>query len=102
MNFSGGRGGRHLDKPSNNCAPERLVAAAAFFGSTTRVPTLWIYAENDTYFPPALSRQMARAFDDAGGRAEYHLLPPLPGEGHFAVRSEGWSGILADFLARSR
>lgn len=99
VNFSGGRGGRHLNRPMNNCAPDRLVAAAARFGRTTRVPTLWIYAENDTFFPPELSRSMAHAFTGAGGRAEYHLLPPLTGEGHFAIRSDAWTGVLQNFLA---
>ena len=99
VNFSGGRGGHHLNRPLNNCAPERLVAAAGQFGRTARVPTLWIYAENDTYFPPALSVEMVAAFRKAGGRADYQLLPPLAGEGHFAIRGEAWSGALERFLA---
>ena len=98
INFSGGRGGHNFNKPLNNCSPERLVTAAGVFGRTTRVPTLWLYAENDTYFPPALSQAMAGAFQNAGGRAEYHLLPPLAGDGHFVIRSTEWSGILQQFL----
>ncbi|MBI4274896.1 MAG: alpha/beta fold hydrolase, partial [Rhizobiales bacterium] len=46
INFAGGRGGRVNGRPNNNCAPERLVAAAEQFGATTRIPTLWIYTEN--------------------------------------------------------
>jgi len=99
VNFSGGRGGHHMNKPDNNCAPDRLVAAVGLFGQTTRVPTLWIYAENDTYFPPALSQAMVAAFRSGGGRADYELLPPLSGEGHFAIRSSEWSDILEKFLA---
>jgi dienelactone hydrolase len=98
INFSGGRGGHNLHQPLNNCSPERLVTAAGVFGGTTRVPTLWLYAENDTFFPPALSQAMATAFRNSGGRAEYHLFPPLAGDGHFVIRSTGWNGILQQFL----
>src|SRR5262245_54143101 len=59
INFSGGRGGRSYDKPNNNCAPDRLVAAARTFGAAARLPTLWIYASNDTFFDPDLSKRMA-------------------------------------------
>jgi dienelactone hydrolase len=32
INFAGGRGGQAVFRPDNNCAPERLVAAAGIFG----------------------------------------------------------------------
>ncbi|MBL8576304.1 MAG: prolyl oligopeptidase family serine peptidase [Mesorhizobium sp.] len=99
VNFSGGRGGRHLNKPLNNCAPDRLITTVADFGKTTSVPTLWIYAENDTYFPPELSQEMAKAFRDSGGRADYVLLPPIGDEGHFAILSDKWTPRLQAFLA---
>lgn len=101
VNFSGGRGGRHLNRPGNNCAPERLVQTAGRLGATMHVPTLWLYAENDSYFPPALSRAMADAFIEAGGRADYRLLPPYGSEGHFVIRGNDWNGALQDFLGRS-
>ena len=36
---------------------------------------LWIYTENDSYFPPSLSRRLADAFRAAGGTVDYRLLP---------------------------
>lgn len=99
VNFSGGRGGRHLNRPLNNCAPDRLIAAAAQFGRTARVPTLWIYAENDSYFPPQLSAALAEAFRNAGGRADYVLLPPVGPEGHFVILGDGWASQLQGFLS---
>jgi len=104
VSFAGGRGGRAYDKPNNNCSPERLVAAAAEFGRSARVPTLWLYAENDSFFAPALSRRMYDSFRSAGGIAEYHLLPPVGAEGHQMINardaSEAWKPILAEFLSR--
>ncbi|MFA5111898.1 MAG: CocE/NonD family hydrolase, partial [Desulfobaccales bacterium] len=54
INFSGGRGSME----EGNCSPARLIEACALLGRHTRVPTLWVYAENDTYFPPWLARDM--------------------------------------------
>lgn len=102
VDFSGGRGGRDRNKANNNCAPDRLVAAAAAYGRTSRIPTLWLYAENDTYFAPELSRRMADAFGAAGGDAEYHLLPPVRGDGHALALTAGreatWEAPLDAFL----
>jgi hypothetical protein len=47
---------------------------------------LWIYAENDSYFGPELTKRMHNAFTAAGGDAEYHLLPAFGNDGHFHDR----------------
>jgi dienelactone hydrolase/invasion protein IalB len=100
--FAAGRGGRVDGKPNNNCAPDKLVEATAQFGRTSRVPMLWIYIENDTFFGPDLSRRMHEAFAAAGGNAEYHLLPPFGNEGHFLIGSPNsipiWSPLVTRFL----
>ncbi|QAY96599.1 peptidase [Methylovirgula ligni] len=105
VNFSGGRGGHAGNRPGVNCASEKLVAAAAHFGASARVPSLWLYAGNDSYFSPALSRQMADAWRAAGGKAEYDLLPPQRDEGHFFVEypesAAAWSTQVESFLART-
>ena len=104
--FAAGRGGHVDGKPNNNCAPDRLVEATAEFGRTARIPMLWIYTENDTYFGPALSQRMASAFKAAGGNLEYHLLPPFGHDGHFLVDSADgvsiWTPLVDDFLSRHR
>jgi dienelactone hydrolase len=82
VNFAGGRGGKSKNLPNNNCAPDRLVAAAGTFAKTTTVPSLWLYTENDQFFAPELSRRMHRAYTEGGGRAAYHLLPAIGHDGH--------------------
>ena len=83
-----------------------LVAAAAAFGRTTRIPTLWIYSENDTYFAPHLSGAMAEAFRAAGGPVDYTLLPAFGDDGHFMAERAGsdsvWGPVVERFLARLR
>lgn len=101
VSFSGGRGGHNRGRAGQNCAPDQLVEAARIFGATSRVPTLWLYAENDTYFPPDLSRRMHEAFAAAGGRGDYVLLPAVGNEGHELIASRAtWESSLAAFLAR--
>jgi len=106
ITFAAGRGGRVDGKPNNNCAPDGLVAAAAEFGRTAKIPMLSIYVQNDSYFGPTLSKQMLHAYQAAGGNAEYHLLPSFGDEGHFFLHSADavpiWSPIVSRFLDRNR
>jgi len=104
--FAAGRGGRVDGKPNNNCAPDRLVAATGEFGRAARVPMLWIYIENDTFFGPALSKRMHEAYTASGGSAEYHLLPPFGSDGHFLIDSPDavplWAPLVGSFLDNLR
>jgi len=104
VTFEAGRGGRVDGKPNNNCAPDKLVAATGEFGQTARVPMLWIYTENDSYFGPELSKRMHDAFAAAGGNAEYHLLPAFGSDGHFLIDSPDavpiWSPLVSQFLEK--
>jgi dienelactone hydrolase len=104
IDFAGGRGGRSFDHANNNCAPERLIEAAREFGSTARVPTLWIYAENDSYFAPWLVQRMADAWRARGGRVDLAIVPAFGLEGHrLAEADDGpavWAPVIAQFLAR--
>ena len=100
--FAAGRGGRVDGKPNNNCGPDKLVETTAAFGRTSRVPMLWLYIENDTFFGPELSKRMYSAFTGAGGNAEYHLFPPHGSDGHFFIGTPDavpiWSPVVSAFL----
>jgi len=81
--FAPGRGGRADDRAGQVCAPERLIATAANFGRQARVPVHWLVAENDSYFPPSLSKQMADAFRATGrDRVSFAVLPSFGSDGH--------------------
>jgi dienelactone hydrolase len=102
ITFEAGRGGRVDGKPNNNCAPDKLVEQTAEFGRTSRIPMLWIYTENDTYFGPDIAKRMHEAFTAAGGNAEFHMLPPFGSDGHFLIDSPDgvpiWSPLVSRFL----
>ena len=106
INFAGGRGGRVGDRPNNNCASDKLIDTARYFGSSARIPVLSIYTENDTYFAPPISKPLNEAFRVAGGRVDFRLLPSfgLDGHGLFGARSgvEQWAPIVDEFLKKVR
>jgi dienelactone hydrolase len=105
IDFAGGRGGRqHLpDGSIGNCTPNALVTAAGKYGTTARVPTLWISTANDSFFEPRLVRRMFEAYTAAGGRGIYKPLGAFASDGHMLAGSTDgvsmWSGPVADFLA---
>jgi dienelactone hydrolase len=90
VNVSGGVSRTSSD---STCDQADLVAAMASFGSRTRVPTLWLYAENDSLFPPELVTRMRDAYTHAGGRAKLRMFPPVLGDGH---------SLFTDFTARTK
>lgn len=104
INFSGGFGGKSFGIAFNNCATGRLKSLISQLGLNIRVPTLWLYAQNDTYFDPKLSRSMLRIFRQSGGIAEYHLLPPVTKIGHGIIVSDRasviWRPIVERFLQK--
>jgi dienelactone hydrolase len=86
--FSPGRGGHANDVANEVCAQQTLVAAAAAFGRNARIPVTWLVAANDSYFSPALSRQLADAFRSGGDKVEFHVLPASGSEGHWLAETE--------------
>lgn len=105
INFAGGRGG-HQKLPGGgigNCTPEALVQAAGRYGATARVPLLWIYAENDSFFEPNLAKRMVAAYDAAGGKATFRPVGAFGRDGHgLAGSTDGtaiWAPLVQSFLA---
>lgn len=106
IGFAAGRGGHFNGRPNSNCAPDNLVEVVAQFGRTARIPMLWIYTHNDSYFGPDLSKRMAAAFQAGGGNVEFHLLPDFGGDGHFMIDSADavrlWAPLVSEFLKSHR
>lgn len=103
VNFSGGRGGHAGGMPNAVCGEKRLIETARRYGEAARVPTLWFYSNNDSYFGPDLARSMAKAWNSGGGSAELHVLAAYGDEGHNIADDragwELWGSNLTSFLA---
>jgi hypothetical protein len=83
IGIAAGRGGRLNGKPNNNCAPDQLVDAVAEFGRTARVPMLWIYNQNDTYFGPDLSSGWRKRFGQQAAMSNIICYPISEGTAIF-------------------
>lgn len=100
LDFAGGRGS---SAPDTVCHPDGLVDTMGELGRTARVPALWVYAENDHFFAPALARQMFAAYTAAGAPANLHVAPPYGADGHSLISAampETWFPVVASFLTR--
>ncbi len=96
INFAGGRGSR---ADHDVCNPGDLVHTYRNFGKHSRVPMLWLYAQNDKYFWPELAQQFDEAFRSQGGNDQFVLAPAIGDDGHSLFRHvEAWSDTVDAFL----
>jgi len=98
ISFAGGRGS---NAPNHVCNPEALVGTFGDFGKHAKVPMLWIYAENDHYFGPALARAFYEAFTRSGGKATFIAAGPFGDDGHGLFSLRGipiWTPMVDEFL----
>lgn len=76
-------------------------AASGRDGATTHNPSLWIFAQNDGFFGPAIARQMFDAYTAAGAPAEFDAAPPYDHDGHLLIFSPTpalWWPRVSEFL----
>ncbi len=98
INFAGGRGSL---RSGQVCGGNKLVQAFGHFGRTARAPSLWVYAQNDQYFGPELSRMFHRTYTSAGGSADFVMTGPFGKDGHRLFSRDGiaqWRPIVDRFL----
>jgi dienelactone hydrolase len=98
IDFSGGR----TDMTSRSTAGylnQMMVSGFSEFGATTRVPTLWIFAENDSRYTVQTIRASHESFTKAGGKARLLLVAPIEGDGHHVYsKPELWRAALREYL----
>lgn len=96
--FAPGRGGRKDNRAGSVCAPDRLIAAMTDFGDGAKVPVTWFVAQNDSFFTPEFSKQLADAFAEDAGLVDFQILPPYGDEGH-ALAQTGDQALMEQLLA---
>lgn len=97
INVSGG-----LQTPE--CPKEDvLVHAFQDYGAKSRVPSIWIYAKNDTLFGPTLVERMQSAYLDGGGDVKLVMFDKHGNDGHQIFAEAGgrvkWLMEMNAFLA---
>jgi hypothetical protein len=103
INFSGGiKVVERPDLPPSTCKAEDLMTSFADFGSRSRVPSLWLYAENDSFFPADYARRLHEAYVAKGGKTEFHMFEPVGKDGHDLIANlDGalhWLPAMDNFL----
>jgi dienelactone hydrolase len=92
INFAGG-----LRDDSNGCGwRSALVSAFADYGSRNKIPSLWMYGENDSLFGPDLVTRMHAAFEQAGGRAQLVEYAPFKRDSHGMLASRDGQKVWLD------
>lgn len=101
ISFAGGRGGNDNEEICGG-AP-RLIEATRALGKTNRVAQLWLYAQNDHFFPPSLGRRLFDAYKEGSGQPmSFVELPPFGRDGHAAFDGADpsvWSPSVTSFVA---
>jgi dienelactone hydrolase len=100
VNFAGGGGGNPLERPEHPCVPFLLEKLFREYGAAARVPTLWLYSENDRFFGARLPKEWFDAFVEAGGKGRFVQLPPFQDNGHrsFEGNPAAWKPAFEAFL----
>ena len=96
INFAGG-----LRDDSDRCAwRSALVSAFAEYGANSRVPSLWLYGENDSLFGPELANRLHQAYGQAGGKARLIEFPSFKRDAHGMLASRDGEKIWLDDTMR--
>lgn len=86
VNFAGGAGGNPALSPGRSAFPSKMTDLYRGYGTLVKVPSLWLYAENDLFWGPDVPGDWFRAFAAGGSPAQFVHTPAVPGHnGHFLV-----------------
>jgi dienelactone hydrolase len=95
--------GRGSTAPDEVCGEKQLIGAFAQYGKTSRVPLLWVAADNDHFFGPRLVPLLTNAFTGAGGKLSFVKTAAFGDDGHQLFTTASgvpiWSSIVDRFLA---
>lgn len=96
INFVGGWVGAGCDRATG--VNQKLFARGARYPGEM----LWLYGDDDFFYPLSHSRESFAAFQRAGGVGTFHELPPGAG-GHYIWRQpSGWVAFVEAYLKRQR
>ena len=104
VNFAGGAGGNPAASPGSSCKPENLTKTYAAYGKLVKIPSLWLYAENDQYWGADAPQRWYAAFSAGGSDAALVQTGPLPEhDGHSLLTFGGrlWSVPLNAFVLKT-
>jgi dienelactone hydrolase len=99
VDFAGGRGST---ADGVICGMDALLDAFREFGSSSKTPMLWVYAQNDRFFGPETARKFRAAFEEGGNKVRFVQTAAFGTDGHALFSREGvpvWAPLVDGFLA---
>lgn len=100
INFAGGGGGNPEINPMQPCGTANLEQMFRNYGKTAKIPTLWVYTENDQWMGPKYPKEWFEAYKAQSGTGEFIFLPPNGTDGHgvFSRDPAAWRAQVLQFL----
>jgi dienelactone hydrolase len=97
INFAGGRGVffNVRGQRTHICGEREVIRLFTEFGERSRVPSLWLYSENDGWVLPENGRQFHTVYVRGGAPTQFTLVGPSGKEGHYYMMQS-----IADWLPR--
>jgi dienelactone hydrolase len=97
INFAGGL------RNSKAMWESDMASAFGIYAKTTKIPSLWFYTENDSFFSPTTAGMAYEQYRKNGGKARLIALPPFKKDGHSLFSDfKGmsiWVGEVEKFLS---
>ena len=101
INFSGGTGGNGKRPPEHSCGLEAMGTLLSAYGKTTHVPSLWLYARNDSFWGAEWPREWHRAYATSGNPTQFVMTDAVPNADGHQLLTRGarmWHPIVDRFL----
>ena len=100
INFAGGGGGNPETQPGEPCRHDSLEKMFGNYGKTAKIPTLWVYTDNDQWMGAKYPKEWFAAFKANGGVGEYLALPANGTDGHgvFSRDPSAWRPQVLQFI----
>ena len=101
INFSGGTGGNGKRSPEHSCGLEAMEPLMASYGKRTHVPSLWLYAQNDSFWGAEWPRIWHDAYATGGSDSRLVMTRAVAnGDGHQLLTrgTSLWTSYVDRFL----
>jgi len=101
INFSGGTGGNGSRAAEHSCGFEAMEALMSAYGKTTHVPSLWLYARNDSFWGADWPRVWYSAYAAHANPARFVMTDPVPNADGHQLLTRGnrlWAAQVDRFL----
>ena len=100
INFAGGDGGDPIKSAEKPCGDYLIKDTFTKYGALNKVPTLWLYSVNDKFWGEQLPKDWFAAFQKAGGKGQFIILPAYKEDGHSIFRGDlnAWKNDFEKFI----